>query len=218
MTISRRIFVFFLLAVLSCMTVKSASVLWDAVIDDYYAPLEGQLEITCFRDGSFMLDAVLAPTMMPSNEIAINMVSQCLGASQNLIVAQLGDVASHASTRNLSKDTYFVHSFIDDEDYYGTGSTTATPGSSVYMMFVFSDDMVHPRDPRYIYGWVEIAVSDNGTLRLGRSAIDLDGGPMVVGGGAWDGATPEPMSGLLLLVGGALLARRRRHGRGRRHA
>lgn len=210
MTINKRISVFLLLAVSSCMTVKAASVLWDAVIDDYYAPLEGQLEITCLRGECFMLDAVLVPTIMSSNEIVINMVSQCLGASQNLIVAQPGDIASYASTRNLSKDAYFDHSFIDDEDYYGTGSTTASPGSSVYMMFVFSDDMVHPRDPSYIYGWVEIAVSADGTLNLGRSAIDLDGGPMIVGGGAWEGSTPEPASGLLLLVGGALLAMRRR--------
>ncbi len=217
MIINKRIPLFFLLVVSNCMTVKAVSVLWDAVIDDYYAPLEGQLEITCFRDGNFMLDAVLVPTIMPSSEIMINMVSQCLGASQNLIVAQPGDVASHVSTRNLSKDAYFVHSFIDDEDYYGTGSVSASLDSSVYMMFVFSDDMVHPHDPSYIYGWVEIAVSADGTLSLGRSAIDLDGGPMIVGGGAWEGATPEPASGVLLLIGGALLALRRNAER-RRHA
>ncbi len=33
---------------------------------------------------------------------------------------------------------------------------------------------------------------------------------MIVGGGAWEGATPEPASGVLLLLGGALLALRRR--------
>jgi hypothetical protein len=37
-------------------------------------------------------------------------------------------------------------------------------------------------------------------------SINLYGGPVMVG----EGGTPEPVSGLLLLVGGALLALRRR--------
>ena len=74
-------------------------------------------------------------------------------------------------------------------------------------MFVFSDDMVNPLNPNYIYGWVEISADEDGTLKLVGSAIDIDGGPMIVGSGS---ATPEPSSALLLLVGGALLALRRR--------
>ncbi len=50
-------------------------------------------------------------------------------------------------------------------------------------------------------------VGTDGSLRVGASAIDLDGGPMIVGGGS---AIPEPSSVLLLLAGGALLVLRRR--------
>lgn len=64
--------------------------------------------------------------------------------------------------------------------------------------------------PDMAYGWVAISEDANGNPVAISSAIDLDGGPMIVGGGAWEGATPEPVSGLLLLLGGALLALRRR--------
>lgn len=57
------------------------------------------------------------------------------------------------------------------------------------------------------YGLVKFTVDSLGHLDPFETAIDLDGGPMIVGGGS---AIPEPHSGLLLLVGGALLALRRR--------
>ena len=43
-------------------------------------------------------------------------------------------------------------------------------------------------------------------LVIASSAIDLDGGPMIVGGGA----IPEPSSGVLLLLGTIILALRRK--------
>ena len=205
-----RCFSLFILCVFCSGTMHAANVLWDAVIDNYYAPVEGELEITCFIGECFMLDAVLSPSLLPSNEVQINGIGACLGASENILVARPGDVVNSTTTRHLAKETYFEHAFIDDEDYYGTHTTTASPASSVYMMFVFSDDIMYRPDSSYIYGWVEIVVASDGRISLGRSAIDLDGGPMIVGGGAWEGATPEPVSGLLLLLGGALLALRRR--------
>ena len=60
--------------------------------------------------------------------------------------------------------------------------------------------------PDVVFGWVSIGEEDGVPVAL-RSAIDLDGGPMIVGG---DSAIPEPSSASLLLVGGALLALRRR--------
>ena len=61
-------------------------------------------------------------------------------------------------------------------------------------------------DVRPGYGWVKIGYS-NGQIVVEAAAIDLDGGPMIVGGGAF---IPEPSSALLLLVGGAVLGLRRR--------
>lgn len=56
------------------------------------------------------------------------------------------------------------------------------------------------------YGWVKFNVV-HGSLQSYESAIDLDGGPMIVGGGAF---IPEPCGGLLLLVGTAALGLRRK--------
>ena len=61
----------------------------------------------------------------------------------------------------------------------------------------------------YLYGWVSIGVDDDGSPYLVHSAIDLDGGPMIVGGGAWEGGIPEPSGGMLLLIGAAVLGLRR---------
>ena len=52
-----------------------------------------------------------------------------------------------------------------------------------------------------------------GISKAFTDGINLDGGAVTVG----YGATPEPASGVLLLLGGALLALRRNTGR-RRHA
>jgi hypothetical protein len=56
------------------------------------------------------------------------------------------------------------------------------------------------------YGWVHASIAENLEMTLLGDGINLDGGPVMVG----EGGTPEPTSGLLLLVGGALLALRRR--------
>lgn len=184
----------------------AATVLWNAVVVDYYGLVEGQTDLTCLRGECFMMDIVLSSTLLSPTEVQVKAISESLGASQNLIVAKRGDVVSEANTRHLDPDAYFNHSFIDDEEYYGTHSTSVTPNDSFYLMFVFSDDMVNPHAPSYIYGWVEISADEDGALRLVGSAIDIDGGPMIVGSGS---ATPEPSSALLLLIGGALLALRR---------
>ena len=69
-------------------------------------------------------------------------------------------------------------------------------------------------DAHYVYGWVELGWGEvdwppGPGLEVFASAWDLDGGPMIVGGGS--ALTPEPSSALLLLFGGALLALRRRN-------
>ena len=56
-----------------------------------------------------------------------------------------------------------------------------------------------------VYGWVEFGFDDSNGLIVVNGALDLDGGPMMVGGGA----IPEPSSGLLVLLGLVALSLRR---------
>lgn len=84
--------------------------------------------------------------------------------------------------------------------------------TSQYLKFIVQDraevvDHLNGRgaDPSTCYtGWVEYMIDDSGKFNLLNSAIDFDGGPMIVG------AIPEPTSGLLLLLGIAGLALRRK--------
>lgn len=63
-----------------------------------------------------------------------------------------------------------------------------------------------PDPTTYYYGWAEYVVDEDGTFKILNSAIDFDGGAMIVGAGA----IPEPTSGLLLMLGVVALVLRRK--------
>ena len=123
-----------------------------------------------------------------------------------------GDVVDAVSmaTGNLFSDPYGM---VNGSGIYGRVISIAR-GSSIYLGFmtevsVMDISLIDPNSPTdwMGYGWVKIGVDSNGQIVAEAAAIDLDGGPMIVGGGAF---IPEPSSALLLLVGGALLVLRRR--------
>lgn len=128
----------------------------------------------------------------------------------NWVLAEMGEIACEATTRNL--DRYFIHNGSDALPSVEGEPVTATRGSSVYLMVMAE---LIPEDtpwqdtsslPPYFYGWVELQVGQDGVVRLASSALDLDGGPMIVGGGS---ATPEPSSAMLFVLGvGFLLMKR----------
>ena len=131
------------------------------------------------------------------------------------VVAKPGDVASESTIKHNNE--YFIRDKKGTEGPYLGESVTAVWGTSVYMMVMVEmmpDEALVGQDvssmPPYFYGWVELQVGQDGVVRLASSALDLEGGAMIVGGGS---ATPEPSSALLLLIGGAALALTRR-GRG----
>ena len=157
---------------------------------------------------------IVAQSCSGGFEITRNDDPYTLATAVNWLGASYGDIADESTTRH--KDSYFLHLFVD-ETYaemsvggraYTPYNIFVEPDSSFYMMFAVQGGSLE--NPRYAYGWIEVGVDAEGNLTLLDSAADLDGGPMIVGGGAYTGATPEPSAGLLLLVGVAALGLRRR--------
>ena len=129
---------------------------------------------------------------------------------ENMVFAKEGDIVSSATTRFLDDSKYAVHYGIDDNRYFFGEISDVVPLTYIYLSYICSDDPVgYKENQHYYYGWVGLAVDNEGTL-YPYGAVDYDGGPMIVGGGAWEGNIPEPSSGILLLLGAAALGLRRR--------
>ena len=73
---------------------------------------------------------------------------------------------------------------------------------SIYLGYAAQDRHINPNEQ--YYGWMELYLSSDNVLSIRNSAIDISGDSIVVG------AIPEPSSAMLLLLGIAGLALRRR--------
>ena len=143
--------------------------------------------------------------------------SSAVAMPQNWVLAQLGDVVSAETTRNLGANQYLMHDRLDDGGY-GSGQTQVTVDhntvyTDIYLAFAVESPGHYDPDP-CVYGWVGLRIflwesEGNGTLEGAWGAYDDAGGPMIVGGGAWEGSIPEPSGGMLLLIGVAVLGLRR---------
>ena len=114
-----------------------------------------------------------------------------------------GSIVSYVSMAP-SPDGYFYQTEQFVEEMHSDYNIPIDPQESIYLAFstIAYDDQTTPYP---VYGWVEISASGDAPTVL-SSAWDIDGGAMIVGGGA----VPEPTSGLLLLIGMAGLALRRK--------
>ena len=122
---------------------------------------------------------------------------------QNIIAAELGDVAGFDTLRNLNEAQCLIHNRIDD-GVPSQQSTTIDIIRNGYHYLAFACGT----NTDVIYGWVMYEIIGRDSFMVWDYAYDLDGGPMIVGGGAY--SIPEPSGGLLLVLGAAALGLRRR--------
>ena len=94
--------------------------------------------------------------------------------------------------------------YNDGEDLHADYSIILKGDESSFLAFRNETFYGHTTD-----GWIELGLGDDGKVQVLRSAWDMDGDSLTVG------ATPEPVSGLLLLFGASLLALRRRRENGK---
>ena len=185
---------FMILAVsISMVQVRATTVEWNLMHSEYsYLPQWGLGEVWHVLGGN-VERGVLFEFFLDEAQCAVD-----FGPSQiSVWVRQMrfGEVVDGSSMRGEGL-TYFYQ---------------AEKGKEIRSDYVLSEPNTYlamcvesmTLEPYYAYGWVELSGAD-----VVSSAWDLDGGPMIVGGGS--ALTPEPSSTLLLLVGGALLALRRR--------
>ena len=138
----------------------------------------------------------------------------------NWVEAEYGTRVDASTVRNQSR--YFLRGPFDGDNNVEIYDVTVEPDEVKYLAFcgeILSGDGMYnlARTGVYLYGWVSLTVDENGIPKVTGSAIDLEGGPMVVGGGAWNGNIPEPSAGMLFLLGVAVLGLRRKLARSIRH-
>ena len=197
----------------------AASVLWN---DGFSLDRRSQTPLLTWRlywnypDAAGGLAECLYPTIdmttaSVSGRTRVSAVEEVtVGYGYQWVSLEEGQVVSSDTTRNL--DSYFQKGWID----WIPGTSTSDIGKSDYSLLVSNDG----RSPFYlgfaaelaangeisiVYGWVQI-YADGTDLRLGNSAIDLSGRPLVVG------QTPEPSSSALAIAGLGLLICRRKRG------
>ncbi len=124
--------------------------------------------------------------------------------------AALGSLVNHETALNA---TPFVEAKNGFANTFYPIAESWTPVSGTDPCDIYFAIVLDNGYGEEVTGWVQIGMwgdEERGHIYMKHSAFDLDGGPMIVGGGAWEGGTPEPASGLLMFVGGAVLALRRR--------
>ena len=209
----------FIAAVAVSQCAFGANVLWDALELDRYGSAGGDVEYVLGWTGFMSVEAGLPDCYCADVWIRIQDMynSSCYwvesvdydftatGVTANWLCAENGDIADAGTTRNVKY--YFNHCHLDHETGWENQGFFTDPDADFYLMFAvgsLNDHNAGIPNPNCLYGWAQLKVDGNGELGLIRSAIGLDGQAMIVG------AIPEPSSALLLLLGCAGLALRRR--------
>ena len=170
------------------------------------------MEQTLFKEfnGMYALLVQLFVEDVSSVDVKVNISCQHWVTAQNWFVMNKGDMVNDATTRFQEEDKYLIRHEMGDGANIDNGTFYMENNTSLYLAFVCSDIPYGVSQPPYVYGWIELEVNNEGNIVINSSAYDLDGGPMIVGGGAWEGDIPEPSGGILFLLGAAALGLRRR--------
>lgn len=207
--------VIILMATIVCRPVMGATVVWDCFglvdVSDFTG------KDTCLigydgLDGSFYAELLLTVEGSGSSKTLIG-TAGVTGFSGKWMEVSSGTILDSVSFGNCDKPLVETKLTISS----GTPSQMDVPrhiflAVQVEKLTGVGIDFADPRmySGEYIYGWASLYVDESGVPTLLSSAIDLDGGPMIVGGGAWTGGIPEPSGGMLFLLGVAALGLRRR--------
>ena len=176
----------------------------------------GQYTLSCDLDGhcGLFFDVLVTPVTESgylSRYFALTFEIREPTSPLNLVAAKVGDVVSASTVRNLSYDKYLLHYKMDDGGHVGGQNviTVDAWNEKAHLAFACSDEWYPDHN---IYGWMDIFIDWRTGGFTAENIImeyDLDGGSMVVGGGAWEGGIPEPSGGVLFLLGAAALGLRR---------
>ena len=202
-------------AIFVCRSAMGANVAWNGF---------GMMDMSAFTgkntylvgcdgaDGRFCAEVILT-LVGDGNHRTVTGSGGVDGFSGKWIVASLGAVIDAVCFGSVSDPLVATELAVSS----GTPVQVDVPGTyylAVQVETLTDADVGFADASRYtgefLYGWVALALDEYGMPTIQASAIDLDGGPMVVGGGAYTDATPEPSAGLLFLIGLAVLGLRRR--------
>ena len=221
---SARFVVFLLLIGCASHPISAANALWDCfglsgtaatttTEGEYYLawqmpganPYDGYIQ---YADSGFIVSRSGATTSLTDYEHVLSSVVYWMQVMPDVVVDQaLFDNATSLFADSSQLVTGEPSSRMDSiavngnqDIYLAVASYWGRPDSSTVSGYNF--DLDNP-----YFGWVELNVN-RGTVTLLGSYVDLDHNPVIAG--QYESVIPEPSSALLLLVGSALLALRRR--------